>query len=69
MRVCVCSPDLVEMLRLGPKAIPFGWTMESSITETAPVEGVKRYEAVSSWGAVSTRALNQEYSESGCQLR
>ena len=46
----------------GAKAIPLGWTMLSSTMVTAPVEGRKRYVAVSSWGAVSTRSLNQEYS-------
>lgn len=30
---------------LGLIAIPFGWTMVSSIMETTPVEGRKRYDA------------------------
>lgn len=50
-------------------AMPLGWTMELSIIETAPVEGRKRYQAVSSWRAVSVRALNQEYSGEGWLVR
>lgn len=47
---------------LGLIAIPFGCTIVSSIIETTPVEGRKRYEAEFSCGAVSVKALNQEYS-------
>jgi hypothetical protein len=45
--------------------VPLGWTMELSIIETAPVEGRKRYETVSSWRAVSARALNRSILERG----
>ncbi len=46
--------------RRGEMAMPLGCWIELSIIETAPVEGRKRYEAVSSWEAVSVKALNQE---------